>query len=779
MLGTALLIAVSSLIPLELPELAMPSRIYARPQRVIADQQPGRASLVARLRRLGYREIRSREPRPGEFSVSSSRLVLNRRAFEGPLGEAPDGRIELRFRRSGNLSSIRDPRGRRLPELLLEPELVGTFQGERRQDRILVKLEDVPQQLIDATLAIEDRRFFEHGGMDLRRLVGAFVANLRALSVTQGGSTLTQQLVKNLYLDHDRTLARKLHEAWLALRLERSHTKEEILEAYLNVIYLGQHGSVSVRGVEAGARHYFGKTVQELSLAECALIAGLVRGPGIYSPYRNPERALARRDLVLAILTRIGGISEREHQEAVGSPLTVLEEPPQPVSAPYFAARIERALQAELSETELERAGLAIFTGLDAEFQRQAQRAVRKGLERLEADFPHLVREESALQAALIALDPDSGDILALVGGRDWGVSQFDRATQARRQPGSVFKPIVALAALARGPDGRPPFTLSSLLEDAPLSVETAEEEPWTPANHDGEFRGWTSLRSALEQSINVPMARLGIQLGADRIIETARQLGVESRLNPVPSLALGSFETTALEITRAYAVLAAGGIRSVPRDFARVLDAQGEPLLEQPVETQRVFAADEIALVTSALEGAVERGTARSLRARGFGGPVAGKTGTTNGFRDAWFVGYTPELVTTVWVGFDDGHGLELSGAGAALPIFADFIRAALGPRGGREFSIPPGIEIVRVNAETGLLSGWGCPGEPELFLTGSAPVEHCGLSWTRLTRRGDQEPDDPVDSGPPSRPSRQPAWMRIVGAVLGAVEELSRELR
>jgi penicillin-binding protein 1B len=763
-----LLLGASTLAPLELPELDVPSRVYARPHRIVAGQNLETSGLIQRLRRLGYREVRTSHPRPGEFELERRRLVLNRRPFRTPLASAEEGVIELRVDRTRRISSIRTATGRRLASAMLEPEVVGEFHGRYREDRYLVPLEEMPVQLVDAVLAIEDRRFFEHAGMDWRRLVGAMLANLRAMKVVQGGSTLTQQLVKNVFLSDERTLARKLREAWLALRVERSHSKEEILEAYLNTIYMGQRGSVSVRGMEAAARHYFGKHATELSLSEAALLAGLIRGPGLYSPFTVPDSALARRDKVLQILRDTDKISDGQYEAAVQTPLSTLSHAPEAVSAPYFTAFVRRELQREYPEIDLDESRLAVHTGLDAALQLLAQKAVLRGLQQLEADFPHLLDEDSPLQAALIALDPRSGEVLAQVGGRSWRRSQFDRATQARRQPGSVFKPIVALAALSRGPDGRPAFTLASTLIDEPLEVDTPEGV-WAPENYDETFHGHTDLRSAIEDSINVPVARLGLALGPERIVTTARRMGIQAPLQPVPSLALGAFEISPLEIASAYSVLAANGVRREPRTYLHVVDIDGRHVAVGKAESHTAFEPDEISLVTSALEGVVNRGTGRALRDYGFRGPAAGKTGTTNDFRDAWFVGYTPEIVAAVWVGFDDARSLGLTGSRAALPIFSQFLIGALGGAGGSDFVTPAGIEIVRINRESGLRAGFGCWGEKEAFLIGTAPEESCGFGGRRRARR--EEPRAP--DGDHGRERRQPGWLRVLETLIDVIED------
>jgi len=749
-LGIAVVIIVPPLFPLELPNLDEPSLIYARPHRIAVGQNVYSSDLLERLTRLGYREVDSQKPREGEFQRSAGQLLIHRRAFRTPAASGEERAVALTLNRKGRIESMRASDGARLPSLVLEPDIIGELYTSLREYRDSVRLDEIPDSLVQAVITMEDRRFFEHGGLDLRRLAGAMWANLLSGGVVQGGSTLTQQLVKNVFLDARRTLGRKLVEAWLSLRLEAAESKDRILATYLNTIYLGQRGSVSIRGVEAAARHYFGKSVRELSVGESAMIAGLIPAPGTYSPYRDPATALIRRDRVLRVMRNEEVISEEQFQAAISEPLRVLPEPPRPASAPYFAAFVERELNAALPDADLRRSGLAVVTGLDASLQVIADDAVQNGLQKLEGSYEKLRRTDSPLQAALIALDPVNGDILAMVGGRNYNESQFDRATQAARQPGSVFKPIVALTALAQSAEGRPRYTLASQIEDTEFSVET-RTGVWKPTNYNGKFSGVVSLRRALERSLNVPFARLAVDLGPEKIVSTARALGIESPLQPVPSIALGSFELTLLEVARAYAVFASGGSRVTPRPYTRVLDSQGNVLDTRSVESQQVFTPAEVAVVTSALQGAVERGTVRGLRAMGFSGPLAAKTGTTNDYRDAWLVGFTPDLVVVVWVGFDDGTNLGLTGSQAALPIFGEFIMSALGPAGGRGFPKPAGVEYVDIQEETGLRAGFACNGDPELFIVGTAPTEACRPSFVDRppSRDSGRNPRSQVASG------------------------------
>jgi penicillin-binding protein 1B len=708
---------------------ALPSAVFARPVAIEPGMDPRASGLLEAMDRLGYRKTDG-EPAIGEYSQERGALLIGRR----PSTSGPPERLRLELDLRGRVHALRDSSGALLERTWLDPERVAEIQGAYRSRREPVRLAELPDGLIDAVVHTEDQHFFAHSGLDLWRIGGAAWANLRAGRIVQGGSTITQQLVKNLFLTPERTLLRKVRESLLATLVELHHTKAEILEAYLNEIYLGQTGSVAIHGVGAAARHYFGKRAAELTLAESALLAGIISSPGSYSPFRSPEAALARRDAVLQGLLDDGWIDPTARDSAREEPLRLDRRRPDPTLAPHFAQWLVDQLPEDLDLETLESAGYRVLSTLDPDLQRAAARAVDRGLERLEREVTALAKAEVPLEAALLALDPRSGDVLAMVGGRDFARSQFNRATQARRQPGSVFKPIVALAALERNGGGGPAYTLISRIEDEAVQVDTPEGV-WAPVNIDGEFHGEVTLREALEHSYNVPFARIGLALGPERIAEAAARLGITSALQPVPSLALGSSEVTLLEIVRAYATFAAGGLRPDPRGFERVLDAHGVEQAAAPSLTVPVLAPGEAYLVTSALEGAVERGTARALRALGIESPLAGKTGTSNDFRDGWFIGYTPELIAGVWVGFDDGRTLRLPASRTALPIFADFAHVALERRGFRSFSAPDDVEILPVDA-SGTRAGVDCLGDPEVFLIGTAPSESCVAPWRATVR-------------------------------------------
>lgn len=579
-----------------------------------------------------------------------------------------------------------------------EATVLAPVAGAPSERREPVPLAEFPDHLIDAVLAVEDQRFREHHGLDLRRIGGAMAANVKAGGITQGGSTITQQLAKNLYLDAGRTPLRKFRELAMALTLEARHNKDQILAAYLNEIYFGQDGGQAIHGAGAAARFLFGKDARKLSLAESALLAAMIRAPNRLAPVRHPADALARRDLVLDLMKAQGRASSAEVARAKRVRLPTRTHPQRTLDGRYFRDLVEAERRGVLPLR-----GAVVHTTLDAGLQRAAERAVRTGLAR---------NGLGGAEAALVAIDPRNGEVLALVGGREYGASQFNRATAARRQPGSAFKPIVAAAALAPRGDAPPAYTLASMVPDEPFRVRSADGT-WEPVNYDRTFQGDVTLREAMEQSLNVPFARIGMTVGPQEVAAMGRRLGIASDLRAVPSLALGSSEVTLLELVRAYGVLAAGGRLAATRT---VLDA-GDHGSERTSITDQVLDPRVAYLVTSALQGAVAEGTGRALVARG---AIAGKTGTTNDWRDAWFIAYTPSLVVGVWVGHDDGESLQRTGATAALPIVSRFL-ADGAPRAGREpFEVPDGI----VEGYTTSGGGWfsGC-GERELFLEGTEP--------------------------------------------------------
>jgi penicillin-binding protein 1B len=734
----------------------VPSRVHSAPTILYPGLDWKQVGLREVLARLGYRELdREGELPPGAFRWQRDRVRLHRRAFEHPTRAEPARDVVFRVR-GGEIDEILElPKGRSLGAVLIEPELVGAYYGPEHEQRDLVRLGDVPGHLIDAVLAVEDQRFLQHPGIDVRRILGALWVNLRSGGIRQGGSTLTQQLVKNFFLTPERSLRRKAQEAAMALIVEARYDKEAILECYLNEIYLGQRGSTAIHGVGEAAHLYFGKSVRDLTIAESALLAAIIRSPNGLSPHRESAAATERRDLVLRLMLEQGRVDDASYAAAVAEPLRVARVTPEPREARYFLDALRRQLPDFYDAEMLVSQGLEIYSTLDIRLQLAAARAVREELAALEERHPRLRAEGPArLQACVVALRPQTGEVLALVGGRSYAESQFDRCSQARRQAGSAFKPFVLAAALERDGHG-PVITLASTLDDTPFQVDTPSG-PWRPVNFDREFHGAVPVREAMERSLNVPLARLAQRVGIERVAEAARRMGIESPLPAVPSLALGAADVTPLELARAYATLANGGIRPQIRTFEDVVDPAGHTVERQPIGFERVIDAGTAFLVTSVLEGVVERGTARAVRAAGIVGPLAGKTGTTDDERDAWFVGFSPELVAAVWIGFDEPRSLGLPSTQIALPLWIRFVREATGGRVRGAFLPPGDVEELEVHPRTGALALAGCPERrAEYFLLGTEPAQVCP-AWAvrddgRWPPRG--EAGRPGERGEPRR--------------------------
>ena len=708
---------------------SVPSRVFSAPLIVYPGADWQRLELADWLLRLGYRE----QPEggalePGRYVWSPGRLRVHLRAFDHPARPEPARELIFELAQS-QVVGIEDVQTSKLMDVVvLEPEPVSAFLGRDREQRDLVEIDEVPPHLVDAIFAVEDQRFTAHHGVDLRRVLGAVLANLRAGRITQGASTLTQQLVKNFFLTPERTFSRKLREACMALIVEARYSKPEILQAYLNEIYLGQRGATAVHGVGEASRLYFGKPAGDLTVAEAALIAAIIQSPNGISPHRHPERAVDRRDLVLGLMRDQGRISNRSYQAALAEPLRLATIQTETGQVRYFLDALSQQLPEVYAGEVLTSEGLRIYSTLDPRLQRAAARALRRGLERIEASVSESPNAEGALQGCLIALRPQTGEVLALVGGRDYGQSQFNRCTQARRQVGSVFKPFVYVAALDRR--NGPVVTLASFIQDEPFEVEIpGDDEPWRPENYDRVFRGPVSVREALERSLNVPAARLGQQVGMKRVVELARRLGIRSPLPAVPSLALGTAEISPLELARAYATLANGGRRPTPRMFVDVVEINGMAQESQPLDASVAVLDPATAyLAVSMLEGVVDRGTARRIRSSGLKGPIAAKTGTTDDEFDLWFVGFTPELVAVVWVGYDEPGPVGMPSSRGALPIWADFLKQAAGTQVRGRFAQPRGIVRLEVEPSSGALALSGCPERAqEVFLEGTQPIETC----------------------------------------------------
>jgi penicillin-binding protein 1B len=725
------------------------SRLYASATVLSPGEVFSPAEMVAELKDAGYRETPPGAPiAPGTWRRLGDRVVVNLRHFPTPDGEAGGAAVGAAFR--GNRVAGVWIEGKPAKSATLEPPLLASFYDKEVEERRPVVLDRLPDETVKAVLAAEDSGFYTHPGVSPTGVARALLVDLKGGEV-QGGSTITQQLVKNVYLSSRRTFKRKAEEALIAMFMELRHGKQAILEAYLNEIYLGRSGPANLIGVGAASRAYFNRDAAELTLAQAATLAGMIHSPGGTSPIEHPDRALERRNWVLQRMGELGWVKPERVKQAQSEPLGVDLHPVEtrPI-APYFANEAEAEAKDRFDAEELGGKGYFLFSTLRWTDQRRAEAAVAQGLNGLDGG-----KSKHRLQAALVSVDPGDGSVLAWVGGRDYEKSQFDRVTQAKRQVGSAFKPVVYAAALSEGV-----VNPASLLSDSPIQVKMGKAS-WQPQNYDRAFRGWVTARTALEQSLNIPTVRVALQVGMPRVIELAKAMGLDEQLQPRPSLALGAFEASPFEMAQVYATLAAGGLRPPLHALAAVTDPKGERILGDDLPApRRAIPVESAYLVTSMLQGVVDHGTAASSRALGVDGPLAGKTGTTNDRRDNWFAGYSPDRVSIVWVGYDDNSATTLSGARAALPIWSRFTAAVRPARGYADFPRPAGVVQATVDPTTGQLATEYCPYRvTELFPSWAAPVEPCqrhapnGPDQTADLTLG-QMPIDP-ETGQPIDPS------------------------
>ena len=663
-------------------------------------------------------------------------------------------------------------------------ELLTSLSGEQRAKRRLVEFKDIPKDLIDAVTAGEDQRFFVHHGVDLKRIVGAFLWDVRENGSLQGASTITQQLARSFFLTHEPTLRRKLSEAFIAILLEHRLTKSQIFTMYANEVYLGERGLYSMHGFGEAAWSLFGKDLHSLTLAEAATIAGIIPAPNTFSPSRHPERAFARRNLILTAMRQAGSINEQEYRMAREAELHVNRSNEENV-APYFVDFVRDELLKDYSEDEVMYEGYRVRTTLDPKLQRAAWDAVAEGLASVEKELAGRNKRTTAAagdemsprpQAALIALEPRTGEIKAMVGGADYRASQFNRVTQAFRQPGSAFKPFVYAAALETAYNGAPALrsvsqsgaedgadvpsitdriiTPLTRIFDAPRVFSFAGEE-YRPDNFEGGYGGLVTVRIALQKSLNSAAVQVAERIGYGRIAAFAHRMGLNRGIKGYPSVALGAFEVTPLELAGAYTAFANQGKHVEPHGILRVETAGGADVTRMRLRAASVVRPEIAYLITYLMEGVINRGTGAGVRARGFRLPAAGKTGTT---RDGWFVGYTKNLLVVTWVGFDDNRDLGIEGSHSALPIWTDFMLKAYAlypPKERMDFTLPSGIEFVDIDAESMLRATPDCPDTfKEAFISGTAPVEYCPIHTPRFAEfEGPLDPGGPVlKTGVPS---------------------------
>jgi penicillin-binding protein 1B len=684
--------------------------LYAAPRVLQPGQKLSQEKLVNVLRRAGYLESSASDVWSGSFSSGQDQIEIRPSRSNNRQPKV----VTITF--AGEKIAAVKADTFDIESFTLEPEIISNDLSSKSGTREALNYSDIPPGLVHAILSIEDRRFFDHSGVDVNGLVRAALRNAGEERFGQGGSTITQQLVKNTYLSPEKTLTRKYAEAMLALSLEQRLSKEDIFALYCNEVYLGQRGAVAVRGVKEAAQIFFGKDLKALTLAETATIAGMIQGPARYSPVRHADVAKERRNTVLAAMQRDGWIDLRQATAAAAEPVTISADNRQNGAlAPYFVDYVNR-----VAESQFDTSGTTqrIYTTIDLELQQWAEQALQHQLERLDATYNG---RDQKPQAALVALDPHTGNILAMVGGRNYAESQLNRATDAKRQPGSTFKPFVYAAAIE---DGMSPV---QTFMDAPREFVYDRTQVYKPANYGGGYSMHdVTMRTALVKSLNVVTVDVALQTGLARISNLATGFGLP-KPERYPSLALGTEEVTPLQLASAYAAFVNEGRRVESRAIASV----GEPPATHVTTSENQVVSPTTAyMITNMLSAVIDHGTAKKARGAVKGSAVAGKTGTS---RDGWFVGYSPNLVCAVWIGFDDNKQLGLTGAEAALPAWVEFMNGAIASRpdlGATYFECPEGIKFVEIDSATGLLSTVSCPVRELIAVTDrSAPNMECYL--------------------------------------------------
>jgi penicillin-binding protein 1B len=734
------------------------AEIYAAPYRIYPGQKLSADDVVARLQRAGFDTAEKGGSDDGAYEIDGTKVTIRPK-----VGDA----MRLEFQKN-SLRRILKVSGDESSEAWLPAELVTNLFDETRQKRRIVEFNELPKNLVDALIASEDQHFYSHWGIDPVRLVGAMVASLRDSDRVRGTSTITQQLARTFFLSPDRSIKRKLNEIFISLLLEQRLTKQQILTLYANEVYLGQRGSFSIHGFGEGAAAYFGKDLTGLTLPEAATLVAIIPAPnGVFSVVKHPDDVKRRRNQILNTMHTLGTVSNQEFEKAKTSELEVAPIKIDATDAPYMVDFIREELRKDFSEDALNENSLRVYTTLDPALQKAAVEAVQKGLKSVEDELAALNRRKKnpdnlpGPQAGLIALDPHTGEIKAMVGGSDYAASQYNRITQAFRQPGSIFKPFVYAAAFETAfdrttpadgvPESSPPEaapidggpTIDSFRHEGLVTpLTTFVDEPTTfvyegdriyePNNFKQEYRGVVTLRTALQHSLNVPTIKLAERIGYDRVAKFARRMGLNAKIKGYPSVALGAFEVTPIEMAGAYTAFANEGLRMQPHALVRVSTVGGATNKIYKYDAQEVMRPELAYLMTNLMEGVLESGTGVRVRALGFNLPAAGKTGTS---RDGWFAGYTKDLLAIAWVGYDDNRDLNLEGAHSALPIWTEFMLKAtqLYPPADPDksnFEPPPGIEFARIDAESLVLANPSCPETfEEAFIAGTVPTSHCPL--------------------------------------------------
>jgi penicillin-binding protein 1B len=734
------------------------ARIFAAPDSIAVGDTTTPSEIATALRRAGYSENRTNST--GYYSAQADSIDI----FPGPdsyfdqegatvkftPGKTP---ADMKIRR---IVSLRDNSDRPLYEL--EPQLVTNLYDRNREKQRVVRYEDIPPVLRNAILSAEDKRFFQHSGFDPIGVVRSVWVDLRRGRNAQGASTLSMQLARDMFLTPARNWRRKLAEAMITLQLEQKLTKQQIFEMYVNGVDLGYRGSFTIRGFGEAAQAYFGKDLKSLTLPEAATLASIVRGASYYNPYRHPERVKERRNTIIGLMRQNGYVTDRDYAVAVEAPLALVTGPSESSDAPYFVDLLNDDLERRFPGYDFQARADKIYSTLDLDLQKAANEAVAIGMKGVDELVHKQKRFKNAPfvepQCALIALDPHTGEIKAMVGGRNYGSSQLNRIL-AERQPGSIFKPFVYAAAMNTAvAGGTRTLTPASIVVDEPTTFEFDGQE-YTPGNFEHEFYGPVTLRTALAKSLNVATIKVAEMVGYNAVVNLAHKAGISEDVKATPAMAIGSYDATPLEMAGAYTVFANNGVRVQPSFVSLVKEPNGKVLLDQKPQTKPVLDPRVTYLMVSMLQEVLQSGTAASVRSRGFTSPAAGKTGTSH---DGWFAGFTSNLLCIVWVGFDDNRELDIEGAHSALPIWTEFMKRAVALRrysDVKPFAAPDGVVTITIDPESGMPATPACPQQrPEVFIAGTEPVGACPLHGGK----GDRTTVSGWDTGTPQAPAAIP---------------------
>ena len=707
----------------------IPAKVYARPLELFVGQKLTEKDFLTELDALGYRR-QSAVSGPGEAAVNGSTVVLNTRGFQFYEGLEQARPVRVRF--SGDyVAELSGSAGDKLPVVRLEPLLIGGLYPKNLEDRILIKLDQAPPYLLDTLTAVEDRDFYHHFGVSPKSIARAIWINTSSGQMRQGGSTLTQQLVKNFFLTNERSLSRKLEEAMMSVLLEVHYSKQEILEAYLNEVFIGQDGQRAVHGFGLASQFFFSQPLSELKLHQVALLVGMVKGPSYYNPRRSPERALERRNLVLDLLQEQGVATPEAVAAAKAMPLGVTSRGSLADSSfPAFIDLVKRQLRQDYRDEDLTEEGLRIFTSFDPILQMKAEASVADTFKRFAGR-----KGSDAIETSMVVTNPESGEVQALVGSRVPGFAGFNRALDAFRPIGSLVKPSIYLTALEKPSQ----YTLTTWIKDEPFSVKGADGQVWKPQNYEKTANGTIFLYQGLAHSLNLSSARLGLDLGIPNVFKTIGKLGVDVDWPAYPSMLLGAGGMSPMQVATMYQTIANGGFNTPMRGIRSVLTAEGQPLKRYPFQIQQRFDAGSIYLIQAAMQRVMREGTGRSVyNVLPKNLTLAGKTGTSNDSRDAWFAGFSQDLLAVVWMGRDDNGKTPFTGATGPLQVWTSFMNKA-DPL-PLDTPVPDNVVQAWINAQTGQGSAEGCPNAVQMpYIRGSEPPAGtaCGAS-----------PDNPADS-------------------------------